>query len=465
VVVAAVLAAAVAAGPVHATNLLLVTSSDPKVAWEGGPFEPQRLGTRSTPRTVRITNHDVLPLEMGPVSLEPASSSYDPQAAEGVHAFSVVTDCPGAVLLEGASCDVQVTFAPLRPGTSSAALRIAHDGASREVLMGLGGTGTMGLFMAGAFGEVLTFGSARSQGDLSHVGIDTPVLGMAITPSGQGYWLVQAGGEVHPFGDAPALGHPQLLPERFVVGMAATPSGGGYWFATDEGSVYAFGDAVHHGSAADVARGDDFVIGITATPSGGGYWLLDTAGGVYAFGDAGFQGAPASLPPRYPVTAMASTPTGQGYWVIDALGGIFAYGDATGLPSEKTSPYAGTYNGEPNPYVAVEAAPYGQGIWYTTLRGGIRSQGDAQSAIPTDSYYSDLSEAGAVDLAVDVRPFTPAPEAGTVQVVPGRDGLRPSPSLCALGACEPPDEAPVPPPLPALPPAPVAFPRGSLFGV
>ncbi len=35
-----------------------------------------------------------------------------------------------------------------------------------------------------------------------------------------------------------------------VVGMAATPDGQGYWLVASDGGVFSFGDAGFHGSAA-----------------------------------------------------------------------------------------------------------------------------------------------------------------------------------------------------------------------
>jgi hypothetical protein len=35
-----------------------------------------------------------------------------------------------------------------------------------------------------------------------------------------------------------------------IVGMAATPGGRGYWLAAADGGVFTFGDAVFHGSVA-----------------------------------------------------------------------------------------------------------------------------------------------------------------------------------------------------------------------
>ena len=39
-----------------------------------------------------------------------------------------------------------------------------------------------------------------------------------------------------------------LVVERPIVGMAATPDGGGYWEVASDGGIFAFGDAQFHGS-------------------------------------------------------------------------------------------------------------------------------------------------------------------------------------------------------------------------
>ena len=95
------------------------------------------------------------------------------------------------------------------------------------------------------------------------------------------------------FGDAGFFGSTGAIRlNQPIVGMAATPSGGGYWLSAADGGVFAFGDAGFLGSAAGRPAGNP-VVGIAATASGDGYWLAARDGGVFAFGDAPFAGSAA----------------------------------------------------------------------------------------------------------------------------------------------------------------------------
>ncbi|MDA8279290.1 MAG: hypothetical protein M0Z63_02510, partial [Actinomycetota bacterium] len=70
-----------------------------------------------------------------------------------------------------------------------------------------------------------------------------------------------------------------------VVGIAPTPDGGGYWLVGADGGVFSFGDASYAGSMAATHLNSP-VVGIAPTPDGGGYWLVGADGGVFSFGDA-----------------------------------------------------------------------------------------------------------------------------------------------------------------------------------
>ena len=105
-------------------------------------------------------------------------------------------------------------------------------------------------------------------------------------------------GGVFAFGDAiyrGSMGGRHL--NRPVVGMAATPTGKGYWLVASDGGVFAFGDAKSHGSLARVHLRSP-VTAMAATPTGKGYWMLGEDGGVFSFGDAHFFGRLAADGPR-----------------------------------------------------------------------------------------------------------------------------------------------------------------------
>ncbi|HET9690005.1 MAG TPA: DUF4232 domain-containing protein, partial [Acidimicrobiales bacterium] len=126
-----------------------------------------------------------------------------------------------------------------------------------------------------------------STGDIS---LNQPIVGMAPTPSGDGYWLVAADGGVFSFGNAAFHGSTgNISLDQPIVGMAATPSGDGYWFDAADGGVFSFGNATFHGSTGG-SPGPQPTVGMATTPTGGGYWLVDAGGGITAFGDAGDHG-------------------------------------------------------------------------------------------------------------------------------------------------------------------------------
>ena len=109
------------------------------------------------------------------------------------------------------------------------------------------------------------------------------------------------------FGDAAFSGSLGATPlNRPIVGMAATPDGGGYWLVASDGGVFAFGDAAFSGSLPDqVVTPLAPVVALVATPDGGGYWVVSSDGGVFAYGDAWFPGSLVRSPPPAPVTAAA----------------------------------------------------------------------------------------------------------------------------------------------------------------
>jgi hypothetical protein len=71
-----------------------------------------------------------------------------------------------------------------------------------------------------------------------------PIVGMAATPDGRGYWLVAADGGIFTFGDAGFLGSATgALAASHAVAAARTVDGAGYWVVAGTGQVLPAGDA------------------------------------------------------------------------------------------------------------------------------------------------------------------------------------------------------------------------------
>jgi hypothetical protein len=167
-----------------------------------------------------------------------------------------------------------------------------------------------------ADGGVFSYGDAQFYGSMGGKHLNQPIVGMAATPNGAGYWLVASDGGIFAFGNAAFEGSMggQHLNEP-VVGMAATDDGGGYWLCAADGGIFAFGDAPFMGSLGSNPPYDS-ITAITAQPDGGGYWMVDWAGQVFGFGQDQTLGSIDNQVPAIPVSDILSTPTGSGYWLL-----------------------------------------------------------------------------------------------------------------------------------------------------
>ena len=137
------------------------------------------------------------------------------------------------------------------------------------------------------------------------------------------------GGGVTAFGGAPDAGSTRAATVAAdIMGIAASPSGEGYWQVAADGGVFGFGDAGVFGSMGGSPLNAP-IVGMAASPSGGGYWLVASDGGVFTFGDAGFRGSPGGSLGDDEAAAMAVTPDGDGYWIATVGGRVLPYGSAT----------------------------------------------------------------------------------------------------------------------------------------
>jgi uncharacterized membrane protein YgdD (TMEM256/DUF423 family) len=191
------------------------------------------------------------------------------------------------------------------------------------------------LYLTAADGGIFTLGQARFHGSMGATHLNQPVVGMAATPDGGGYWEVAADGGIFSFGDARfhgSMGATHL--NQPVVGMAATPDGGGYWEVAADGGIFSFGDARFHGSMGATHLNRP-ITGMAETPNGEGYWLVAADGGVFTFGNAGYLGSVPGqgITAASPVIGVAASPGGRGYWLAAASGSVYSYGDASYFPS------------------------------------------------------------------------------------------------------------------------------------
>ncbi len=211
---------------------------------------------------------------------------------------------------------------------------------------------------------------ARFLGSIGGTPLRAPVVGMAATPSGNGYWMVASDGGIFTFGDAPFLGSLGALHLNApIVGIAPTPSGHGYWMVASDGGIFTFGDARFLGSLGAL-RLTKPIVGIATTPSGNGYWMVASDGGIFTFGDAPFLGSLGSLRLTKPIVAMSSTASGHGYWLAASDGGIFTFGDAPFLGSLGALKLT-------QPIVSMSVTPDRHGYWLAAADGGVFTFGDA----------------------------------------------------------------------------------------
>jgi uncharacterized protein YkwD len=231
-------------------------------------------------------------------------------------------------------------------------------------------TAAVALVMLGSFAVSAHAEDVRYFGSAGDAHLNQPIVGIAATPTGHGYWLAASDGGIFAFGDATFLGSTGALHLNSpIVAITATPSGHGYWLAARDGGIFAFGDAAFSGSTGAL-RLNSPIVGMAATPSGHGYWLVARDGGIFAFGDATFVGSTGAVHLNSPIVAMAATASGHGYLLVAADGGIFAFGDAT---------FAGSAGGLAlgTSVVGITMNPMGPGYWLVTANGGVFAYGGA----------------------------------------------------------------------------------------
>jgi hypothetical protein len=225
--------------------------------------------------------------------------------------------------------------------------------------------------LRGHDGMIYAFGDATFRRSTQGLKSPTaPIVGMASTAHGRGYWLAGADGGVFAFG-APFYGsiRRQHLAQP-IVGITATPNGRGYWMVARDGGVFGFGNARYFGSLGR-ARLRAPIRALASAPGGAGYWLLGQDGGVFAFGRARYYGSVPAKQLRAPAVGLASTPSGRGYWIATADGAVVAIGDAPSLARSTAMRYFTTT-------VGIAGNGTSRGYWLIGDDGGVFAFGNAR---------------------------------------------------------------------------------------
>jgi NlpC/P60 family len=230
----------------------------------------------------------------------------------------------------------------------------------------------------------------KSSAPLTPGGLVAPVVGMAATPDGSGYWLVNAAGGVAAHGSAVSYGSMagQTL-QAPITHIVATPDGGGYWLVASDGGIFTFGDATFFGSMGG-KRLNAPVVDMAPTSDGKGYWLVASDGGVFSFGDAVFEGSMGGQRLNKPVVGITPNFNTGGYWEVASDGGIFSfnapfYGSAGNIALNK-------------PINGISPTADDGGYLFVASDGGVFTYGDAKFQ---GSMGGTVLNAPVVGLAID----------------------------------------------------------------
>lgn len=159
--------------------------------------------------------------------------------------------------------------------------------------------GMTGYRIMNIFGQVKCYGAATHYGDGPALSVKhysaTPYslndiyIDMARTPSGNGYWLLSWGGEIHAFGDATSFANVQII-DTPMLAIETSPTGNGIYVLDAAGRIFTQGDAVHRGQPGPIDYTHHGYRDMSMTESGEGYVLVRSDGKINTYGDATYYG-------------------------------------------------------------------------------------------------------------------------------------------------------------------------------
>ncbi|MGH9298370.1 MAG: hypothetical protein ACRDZT_00460, partial [Acidimicrobiales bacterium] len=237
-------------------------------------------------------------------------------------------------------------------------------------------------------------------GGAEHLKLAAPIVGMAVTPTGGGYWLVAADGGVFSYGNARfygSLGGKIHTAAHDIVSIVATVDGKGYWLGDRSGALTPFGDAPHLPSLnpLDVSSGRPPIVGLAVLHDQMGAWVVNSAGTVFHLGQSHLYGGISSDLLTSPVVGIARTADGRGYWLSDEKGVVTSFGDAKAPVKPPVLP---------DPVVGITAAPNTEGYWAVSAGGYVIPGG-----VPSRGGLSHLSGGSLVTAIATAVPISTTP--------------------------------------------------------
>jgi hypothetical protein len=232
---------------------------------------------------------------------------------------------------------------------------------------------TLAYDLVSANGTVTSFGHAGNFGGAQRIHLSAPIVGMATTPDGLGYWLVGKDGGVFTFGDAKywgSLGGKKHTAAHDVIAIVPTVDGHGYWLCDASGVVTAFGDALKLPSLLP-SKATVPIVGFAVLHDQRGAWVVNADGVVFHLGQSYVYGSLQGKKLAQPIVGIARTTNGRGYWLTDSKGNVFTFGSAKPAIAPPTLKA---------PIVSISAAPASRGYWAVSaggwvIAGGLPSRG------------------------------------------------------------------------------------------
>ena len=127
------------------------------------------------------------------------------------------------------------------------------------------------------------------------------------TAGATGWWPPTAASS--PSATPPSTAPPAISLNKPIVGMAATPDGKGYWLVASDGGIFTFGDATFYGSAS-ASDGQGNIVALASASNGQGYWAAGSNGDIDPFGAAPSEGSMSGRALNRPIVGFAAAPLG-----------------------------------------------------------------------------------------------------------------------------------------------------------